>query len=75
MATFEAKADIRSLAADLRAAYQQIPCRRFLAACRFIPSPETVGAAVSELIGLSNSNRGEEYRQRLTAIRGRLSIT
>jgi hypothetical protein len=69
MSSAEAKRDIRSLAAELRSAYMQIPLGGALARMRLI-RPE----GISELIGLSNSNNGDENRDRMQKIRAALKI-
>lgn len=74
MSTPEAKAEVRHLAADLRAAYMQVPFRGLLARLRLIHSGDDVGEAVAQLIGLSNSNKGDENRERIAAIREKLKI-
>jgi hypothetical protein len=73
--TTEAKGDIRRLAAEIRAQYQQVPARRLLCRLGMIPSGQAVQTAVSQLIGLSNSNDGAENRERLKEIRKQLEIT
>lgn len=71
----EAKGDVRRLAAELRAAYQQIPVRGQLAVCRVVLAPAVVDQAVSTLIGLSNTDNGEQNRARIASIRGGLKLT
>ena len=75
MNTEDAKDDVRRLAAQVRAQYQQIPFRYLLGRLRVIPSERAVQRAVGQLIGLSNSNDGEENRQRLKEIRNQLLVT
>lgn len=74
MSTPDAKAEIRLLAAEIRAQYMQVPFRRLLAKLGFLPSEDAVAASISELIGLSNSNKGDENRDRIETIRGKLEI-
>jgi hypothetical protein len=71
----EAKGDVRRQAAEIQAAYRQIPLRGALAACRFVLAPEAVDRAVSNLIGLSNSNKGSENSDRIASIRAGLKLT
>jgi len=75
MSTAEAKDDVRRLAAEIRAQYQQVPARRLLARMGVLPSERAVQTAVSQLIGLSNSNDGAENRQRMKEIRNKLNVT
>lgn len=74
MSTPEAKADIRRLAAELKAQYKQIPLIPLVAGQQTLYSPETVDRCVALLIGLSNSNRGDENRERIAEIRSELKI-
>jgi len=71
MSTAEAKADIRGLAAEVRALYMQIPFRRLLARLRLVLAESAVAASMSLLIGNSNSNSGDENRDRVKSIRGK----
>jgi hypothetical protein len=75
MSTVEAKDDIRRLAAELRAAYMQIPLARMWAWLGLGLSPAEAERAVPLLIGLSNSNDGEENRNRIKDVRQTLQIT
>jgi hypothetical protein len=74
MNTPEARAAIRREAAELKAAYMQVPFRSLLARLRFIPSGLEVTAVVGALIGLSNSDRGGDNRDDIRNIRSSLKI-
>jgi two-component sensor histidine kinase len=74
MSTAQAKDAIRRLAAELRAAYMQIPLAGLWARLGLGLSPAEAGRAVPLLIGLSNSNDGEENRERIKDVRQALQI-
>lgn len=51
-----AQSDMRHMAADLRAAYAQVPLCPIWARIGLAPSPEAVYTAAAAMIGLSNSS-------------------
>jgi hypothetical protein len=71
---WDAKAEIRHMAAELNSAYAQIPRADWLAPLRLTVRPQAVRQAVAELIGLGNSPHGDENRQRIANVRQSLEI-
>jgi hypothetical protein len=74
MSTPGAKDDVRRLAAELKAAYMQVPFRGLLGALWIIQSGQAVGKSVALLIGVSNGNDGSENSSRIRGIRSALEI-